>query len=170
MNKIFSRQPKWKTLAIQLGVITTTLLGSFSNFMLPVLAAESVIVRKGFISFSVPVKDIKQFVDTQKPPLSLLGIYSLLSAEQKQQVLNAFNTQLKLSQETVKTVVNSEIGNEILDNFYSVMVSAKKQENNALKQAILTAAEDPKGLSILGFLEAYPRQTIDVDINQAFSG
>ena len=174
MNKTFLSSPKsslksqLKKLAVQWGVIATTLLTSLSGQILPASAAESVIVRKGFISFSVPVKDLKTFVETQKPPLSLLGIYGLLSNEQKQALLTALSIKLDISKETVETVVNSEIGDEILENFDTIMVSKNKSQNNTLKQAILAAAQDPKGLSILGFLEAYPLPEIDVDINQAF--
>lgn len=164
---IFAKLP-WKKLLFSLSVLTPSLMSSGLLFPLSSHAAESVVIRQGFIYATVPVKDLKEFAETGKVPLGLLGYLSLLNPEQKQQALAALNIKIKISDEIVDEIVNSQVGTRILTDIDTIISSDQSQEGTAIKEAILSAAKSPQGLSVINFLENYPLSTIEINLPQAF--
>ncbi|MFM6450289.1 MAG: alpha/beta hydrolase, partial [Planktothrix sp.] len=110
---VFAKLPG-KKLLFSLSVLTSTMISSSLLFPLSSRAAESVVIRQGFIYATVPVKDLKEFAETGKVPLGLLGYLSFLNPEQKQQALAALNIKIKISDEIVDEIVNSQVGTRIL--------------------------------------------------------
>jgi Predicted dienelactone hydrolase len=159
----------WKKLLFPLSLFMATIANSFPLFTLPSLGAESVVLRQGFIYATVSVKDLKEFAETGKVPLGLLGYFSLLTPEQKQQALAALNINIKIKYETVDTIVNSKVGTRLLTDIDTIISSEKSQGGTAIKQAILSASKSNQGLSVINFLENYPLPKIEINLPQAFA-
>lgn len=158
----------WKKLFFSLGVLTSTMMSSSLLFPLSSRAAESVVIRQGFIYATVTVKDLKEFAETGKVPLGLLGYLSFLNPEQKQQALAALNIKIKINDEIVDEIVNSQVGTRILTDIDTIISSEQSQDGTAIKEAILSSAKSPQGLSVINFLENYPLSTIEINLPQAF--
>ncbi|WP_254173745.1 alpha/beta hydrolase [Planktothrix pseudagardhii] len=164
---VFSKHP-WKKLFLSLSFLTPTIVSSFFLFPLSSRAAESVVIRQGFIYATVSVKDLKEFAETGKVPLGLLGYFSFLTPEQKQQALAALNIKIKIQDETVDEIVNSQVGTRILTDIDTIISSDQSQGGTAIKEAILSSAKSPQGLSVINFLENYPLSTIEINVPKAF--
>ncbi|WRH66779.1 MAG: alpha/beta hydrolase [Planktothrix sp. GU0601_MAG3] len=160
---------QWKKLLFPLSLFTTTILSGFPPFTPPLLAAESVVIRQGFIYATVSVKDLKEFAETGKVPVGLLGYFSFLKPEQKQQALGALNIKIKIKDETVEEIVNSQVGTRLLTDIDTIISADKSQGGTAIKTAILSSAKSEQGLSVINFLENYPLPTIEINLPQAFA-
>ncbi|VXD21991.1 alpha/beta hydrolase [Planktothrix paucivesiculata] len=162
---------QWKQWLFPLSLFTTTILSGFPLFTLPLRAAESVVIRQGFIYATVSVKDLKEFAETGKVPIGLLGYFSFLKPEQKQQALGALNIKIKIKikNETVEEIVNSQVGTRLLTDIDTIISSDKSQGGTAIKTAILSSAKSEQGLSVINFLENYPLPTIEINLPRAFA-
>lgn len=160
---------QWKKLLFPLSLFTTTILSGFPLFTLPLEAAESVVIRQGFIYATVSVEDLKEFAETGKVPIGLLGYFSFLKPEQKQQALGALNIKIKIQDETVEQIVNSQVGTRLLTDIDTIISADKSQGGAAIKTAILSSAKSEQGLSVINFLENYPLPTIEINLPQAFA-
>ncbi|MEB3882189.1 alpha/beta fold hydrolase [Lyngbya sp. CCY1209] len=159
-------QLNWQRYRLVLGLTIALVLGSWGAIATPVRAAETVVVRKGIASVSVAVDDLREFARTGKIPVSLAGYGTLLSPEQRRQVLEALNINLSLDRASVQNLLNTQIGETILDGISTVTA---EPGGEALKGALIASAEDPQGLSVLGFLEAYPNPELRIDLDAAFA-
>ncbi|MGL4499877.1 MAG: alpha/beta hydrolase [Planktothrix sp.] len=167
-----SAQPakrQWKQWLFPLSLFTTTILSGFPLFTLPLRAAESVVIRQGFVYATVSVEDLKEFAETGKVPVGLLGYFSFLKPEQKQQALGALNIKIKIKNETVEEIVNSQVGTRLLTDIDTIISSDKSQGGTAIKTAILSSAQSEQGLSVINFLENYPLPTIEINLPRAFA-
>lgn len=160
---------QWKKLLFPLSLFATTILSGFPVFTLPLRAAESVVIRQGFIYGTVSVKDLKEFAETGKVPVGLLGYFSFLKPEQKQQALGALNIKIKIKDETVEEIVNSQVGTRLLTDIDTIISADKSQGGVAIKTAIISSAKSEQGLSVINFLENYPLPTIEIDLPRSFA-
>lgn len=142
---------QWKKLLFPLSLFATTILSGFPVFTLPLRAAESVVIRQGFIYATVSVKDLKEFAETGKVPVGLLGYFSFLKPEQKQQALGALNIKIKIKDETVEEIVNSQVGTRLLTDIDTIISADKSQGGVAIKTAIISSAKSEQGLSVINF-------------------
>lgn len=156
----------WKRYRSVLGVAIALTLGSWGAIAAPAFSAETIVVRKGVASVSVAIADLREFASTGKIPVSLAGYGALLSPEQRRQVLEALKINISLDPTAVQNLLNTQIGETILDGISTVTA---EPGGEALKGALIAAAEDPRGLSVLGFLEAYPNSELRVDLDAAFA-
>ncbi|MGC9524622.1 MAG: alpha/beta hydrolase [Limnospira sp.] len=155
-----------KRLGSVLGSVITIALGSWGAIATPAFSAETIVVRRGIASVSVAVDDLREFARTGQMPLSLAGYGTLLSPEQRHQLLQVLNLNVSLDPTSVRNLLDTQIGETILDGISTV---TDIPGGEALKRALIAAAEDPQGLSVLGFLEAYPNPELRIDLDEAFA-
>lgn len=153
----------------KLAVLSAIALGTHIAIATPVNAAETIIVRQGIMSLSLAIEDLETLANTGKAPPGLRGYELFLSPQQKQQVLAAFNSQIGIPPTAVRNLLTTQIGENILEEIATITRTPDPQTAGAdIKTALLEAAENESGLSILGFLQSYPNSELRIDIDVAF--
>lgn len=154
---------------LKLAVTVAIAWGTNAAIATSVEAAETIIVRKGIMSLSFAVEDLEKFARTGQASTALQSYQLFLSPQQKQQVLGALNFNVPIPLTAVRNLLTTQIGENILEEISTITPQPLGETGGtAMKTALLQAAEDESGLSILGFLENYPHPELKIDIDVAF--
>ena len=133
---------------------------AFCPFVPPVLAAERLSVRLGLIEQSINVSDLDEFAQTGTVPSSLQRYRPLLS----QEFQIALNTYLPfdpaVSDDLVADLLQSSTGEQI---FEALALAIPDSNPDKIETALKQASQNPKGLNVLGFVAAYPDETLVID-------
>lgn len=132
----------------------------------PAFAAESVAVRLGPLRQSVAIADLETFAQTGEVPPSL-RLYAPLMNDEVRHTLNSY---LQVDPNTGKGLVegmlNSSTGERLLTMLSAIVKDSTPEQ---LQQTLVTAAQTPQGLSLLGILKSYPEETVTIDLKQAIA-
>ncbi|AFY59669.1 alpha/beta hydrolase [Synechococcus sp. PCC 6312] len=136
-----------------------------SVLMAPGLAAESITIAFPPLgNFVLTVKDIETFAKEGSPSPALERFVRLVPKENQEQLREALQESMQLSPKTVEEAVNSPLGIALFNRIGQVLRTADNQNGSvALKQAFVTAAKNPAGISILNVIRAFPSPTIQVE-------
>lgn len=149
-----------KILASLLCIFTATVSGTNT----PARAAERVVVRFGLFSESITLAELQQSADTGTLPSSL----QRLSVEQRQFLIGVLRTRIPLNVVTVSRLLNTQIGTTILTDLATAIVRKDQAGAIALRAGLILGSNAPQGLSILSFIAAYPSQSLEINLPQAF--
>lgn len=131
-------------------------------------AAQTIVLRRGSAVRSLSVADLKTFAETGKISPSLENAARILTSQQKSLVQDVLKTKLNLDVVATSDLLDTEVGN----NLASLLASATPRADNVgvldVKTALILGANSPQGLSLLGFIEAYPNESLDIDVNRVF--
>lgn len=134
----------------------------------PGLAAQTILLRRGSAERSLSVADLKTFTETGKISPSLENAARILTSQQKSLVQDVLKTKLNLDVVATSDLLDTEVGN----NLASLLASATPRTDNVgvldVKTALILGAKSPQGLSLLGFVEAYPNESLDIDVDRVF--
>jgi predicted dienelactone hydrolase len=128
------------------------------------IAAERVAVRLGPFRQVIPIQDLATFAETGEVPRSL-RLYSPLM---DYNVRHTFNSYLKVDpvvgQTLVTDLLNSSAGDRLLTMLDPIVLDSTPEQ---LREALITAAQTPAGLSLLGILKSFPDDTVTLDLQAA---
>ncbi len=145
-----------------LGVIFTALC----YFAPPASAAEHLILRLGPLERAVAIADLEEFAETGELS-SVLKPYSKLLTPQVQQVLTRqLHINPNLTEKFINDLLSSADSPQILEKIGSALPDSSLEE---LKEALFLAGRESEGLSIVGFLQAYPQQNVTVNASSAIA-
>jgi predicted dienelactone hydrolase len=132
----------------------------------PSLAAERLTVRLGPIEQSVTIRDLEEFAATGDIPPSL-RLYTPLLTEDVRQALNS-RIQLDpgVGDRLVDDLLESSAGQRLLTTLEVAIPDSTVED---LQAALIVAAQQVDGLSLLGFLRAYPEETVVIDGSSAIA-
>jgi predicted dienelactone hydrolase len=126
----------------------------------PGQAAERISVRFGPMQQAVAIADLQKFASTGKVPSSLQLLTPFLTTEVRQ----ALNTPLQLDpnigDKLVEDLLHSSAGERFLN---TLQVAIPDSNATQLQQALTQAAKQPDQMSLLGFLESFPAETVTID-------
>ncbi|MBD1834100.1 alpha/beta hydrolase [Cyanobacteria bacterium FACHB-472] len=141
---------------------------SISGELNSVQAAQTVVVTKGSSTESIDIDDLRKVAETGKVPPNLQRFARQLSPQQRSQILSALRAKFDLNVVGVSRLLDTEIGRTLA----SALASATQRRDNVgvldVRSGLVLGARKPEGLSLLSFVEAYPRQTIYIDLDRAF--
>jgi len=131
--------------------------------------AEQVIFHHGLIQPSFAVADLHEFVATGEVPDGW-SLY-LAIADLEPEALHALLTQeIAVNLGIADHLLNSAMGEQLLTYVGQVIHTPSRQANvQALRSALVLAAQDDARLSLLEVLDHYPHAEIHVDISQLVS-
>ena len=133
-----------------------------------VQAAQTIVLRRGSAVRSLNVADLKTFTETGKISPSLENAARILTSQQKGLVQNVLKTKLNLDVVATSDLLDTEVGN----NLVSLLASATPRTDNVgrldVKTALILGARSAQGLSLIGFIEAYPNENLDIDVERVF--
>lgn len=130
------------------------------------LAAERVTLRLGPFEQAIAISDLERFAKTGTVPSSL-QLYAPVLTSQVREVLNRRlqidpNVADKLIEEALRTPTGKQI-------IQSLGVAIPDSSVDQIQAAVSLAARQANGLSLVGFLRAYPEENITLDASSAIA-
>jgi len=142
-------------------------LGSLSFlFSGKAIAAERITLNVPPLGqFYIQVSDLENFIQTGEKSPELAFYLNRLPPKQVERLPELLSTQLELNPLSIAKFSNSTIGEAIIQNF-GKGIRSKVNLNGffALRGAIIAAAFDEKGLTIINLLEQFPLENIYIDL------
>ncbi len=132
----------------------------------PTVAAEKVAVRFGPVQQSVAIADLEHFAKTGEISPSLRFYAPFLNAEVQQALNSRLQLDPQVGDELVADLLNSSAGERLLNTLQLVISDSEPEQLNA---ALIAATQQPDGLSVLGFLQAYPAETVTIEGSSAIA-
>lgn len=142
----------------------TLILGCGSA--IPALAAEKVTLRLGPFEQAIAISDLEQFAKTGELSSNLKLYAPLLTS----QVREALNRRLQIdpnaADKLIEDVLRSPMGKQLIRSLEVAMPNSSVEQVQA---AVSIAARQANGLSLVGFLRAYPQENITLDASSAIT-
>lgn len=136
---------------------------------LPTAAAERLGFEYGIIVRSIEIKSLETFAETGEVNQELDGYFDLanLNEEQQEEFRAALQRSIDLDPVLVSRFFRSNIGEQILTRFLGDLIPTEAGLNSkyAIRAALVLAAADEDGLSLLNFLRYLPVD-VRVDLNK----
>lgn len=134
-----------------------------------VSAAERVTLTYGFVEISTSVEALRTYAESGEANSELSPYLEFLNDEQISQFRAALQTRQDVNPVEVSQFLYSSIGANILDSLGEV-VTTQSRRNGAigLRGALVLAAAEPDGFSLLGVLENFPTNNVRIDSRRAF--
>ena len=115
---------------------------------------------------SVAIADLQKFALTGKIPDSLQLLAPLLTTDVRQ----ALNTRLQLDPNVGDKLVEDLLHSSAGERFINTLQVAIPDSNAVqLQQALTLAAKQPDQMSLLGFLESFPTETVTIDASSVIT-
>ncbi|GAX42826.1 hypothetical protein NIES4075_38310 [Tolypothrix sp. NIES-4075] len=129
----------------------------------PALAAESVVLKYRILRESVSVQELSTFAETGKLSTSLR--VNLALAKQNPQAIRQYLTEpVKINPVILDKVLNSRIGNVILDQLTQVIHTRSRQaDKQALRAALVVSASKDRQITLIELIQNYPTPEIEVE-------
>ncbi len=152
MKKVFKNY-SWLTVSI-----LSFILNSF-----PVQAAERVYIDYGSMETSISVSALERYAKDNKIEPELSPFLNLLSLEEKQQLHQLLQMQLAFDPQQLQQVFQAKMG-ELFFATIGEIIQVRESQNGAiaLQEAVLKAAQDEQGLTLVNVLRHFPG---DLEIN-----
>ncbi|HIK22323.1 MAG TPA: alpha/beta hydrolase [Thermosynechococcus sp. M3746_W2019_013] len=133
-------------------------------------AAERIIFRYGPFERSLPIADLEYFATTGQASPKLISYLRLLPPVHRQQLRLALQERLRLSPVAVAQLLYSPLGQEFMVQAGRILQTQSRQENAlALRAALILAATDPHGLTVLSVMRHYPSPSIRFDLKEGLA-
>lgn len=147
---------------VSLGLGTTCAIAS----ALPAQAAEKIYFTYGSFSFSLRVSSLKAFAKEGEVRPDLRFYLGLVDEKQQNIFKNALEEKANIDPVLLWRFFNTSVGEKILDRFgRTLSIERTSTGKFAIRAALVQAALDPEGLTLLNFLEKFPTD-IQVDLNR----
>lgn len=143
---------------ITLGTIATIVQA------LPTYSAEEVYLDLGLLEVSVPVDDLAQFAETGEFSRPLAPYLNRLNLENRNELRQALEAKAPFDQLLVSQFFNSPMGKDLLTYAGEILQTGDRENGGlALQTALVKAATDSEGLSLLNTIEQFPAETVRLD-------
>ncbi|MGJ3249728.1 MAG: alpha/beta hydrolase [Elainellaceae cyanobacterium] len=162
------RQHPAKTHAWQLfkGILYGLSIASVWSVALPTPAAERITLRLGPIEQPITLEDVENFAETGEVPSGLRLFAPVLTDEVRQALRSHIQLNPDVSDRLVDDLLRSTEGGRLLETLELAMPESSPED---IQQALKLAVHDTNGLSLLGFLRAFPDETITLDTTSAIA-
>lgn len=157
-----------------------TCLGGMMPLMMPLItaqpaaAAERVVLTYGFFEVPVTVEALRAYSDRGEISPELSFYFRFLSDEQRSQFRQVLQARQDISPVQISKFLYSSIGGNILRSLGAIVQTAGRLDGaKGLRSALVLAAAQPEGLSVIGLIEKFPTSAVRIDAQrglQAFGG
>jgi predicted dienelactone hydrolase len=157
---------RWQSSFIAvIGAIAFSLL---NGAITAVQAAQTVVVRRGSSTKSIPLADLKTLAETGQASPSLQAYGRKLRPQERETVLSALKENFNINPLSVRSFLETPSGNSLVSALASATSRQDRVGELLVKSALVLGAKAPQGLSLISFIEAYPSPTLDLDLDRAF--
>jgi predicted dienelactone hydrolase len=127
-------------------------------------SAEYLQIGLGLFSISIPIEALETFAATGKSPEAVDRYLDYLPPEAREQFQEVLTREFEVSPVAVSQVTYSAIGEDFLMRLGKVVQTPSGLNGSqAIRAALILAAANPEGMSVLGILEAFPTTGIHID-------
>ncbi len=124
---------------------------------LPSQAADRIYLSYGLLGRSIPLEQLETFAETGKSAGTLRSILQRFSADQQTEIQKLLQTQYAVDPVMFDRFAYTSSGEKLLQEVGQIIQSEARQNGfKGIRSAVTLAADDPGGLSILGFLQKFP--------------
>ena len=158
---------------IYLNILKTSagLLSATATYLLstniPSIAAENVVLRYGILSESISVKELQQIAETGKIQGHYKKYTNRLPVEKRQALLTKLQTKYPVNFVTLSRFLYTPGASAILKDLAKVTLHSESGGMQALRSALVHGAKNKEGLSIISFIDAYPGEQLEIDVEKA---
>lgn len=150
--------------------ILSVLLGGMVVTPIPALGAEMVYISFSLLEISLPVKSLEAFAKTGTLDQELAAYATYLNNQQLTELREALNARIELSPVAVSQFLYSPQGVVLLERLGRVIqTGARQQSLQAIRAALILAAIQPQGLTLLNILKQYPTPGLRIDLAAALT-
>jgi Alpha/beta hydrolase of unknown function (DUF1400) len=129
----------------------------------PVFAAEQIVLKYRVFRQSFAVKELSTFADTGQPSLTLRAAL-MLARQDPQKVRNYLTAPVKVNSVILNRVLNSPVGNVILDQISQVIhTPGRKTDRQAMRSALVLSAAKDNDIRLIEVIRNYPTTEVEVD-------
>jgi hypothetical protein len=141
------------------GAIAAGLLLSSSQ----AIAAEQVVLKYKILREKISVKELTRLTETGTPSLAIAA-YLKLAGREPQDIRQPLTQVVKVNPLLLDRVLNSWVGNAVLDQVSQAIHTPSNQANRqALRAAITLSASQDGKLTLMEVLQNYPTQEVEVE-------
>jgi predicted dienelactone hydrolase len=132
----------------------------------PGLAAEKVAIRLGPLQQAVAIADLEKFANTGNIPDSLKMLTPLLTTEVQQALGTRLQLDPNVGDKLVEDLLHSSAGERFVNTLQAAIPDSSAEQ---IQQALTRAARQPGNMSFLGFLRAFPAETVTIDASSVIT-
>ncbi|MBD2184472.1 alpha/beta hydrolase [Aerosakkonema funiforme] len=158
-----SKQRSWIGLAIgSLGFwLFPTILTA-----IPAYSADRVAVFYGPLEFTLSVDALESFVKEGKITDELAPYAGSIKPESQAQLREILQQRFEANPTLISQFTSAQLGKTVLERMGKVLLTETGENGaTALRAALISAAGDPQGLSLLNLVRKFPDRTIRVNLN-----
>lgn len=133
---------------------------------MPAIAAEKLTIQLGPIQQSVTVAELEAFAKTGEPPARLRPYSPIFNDDLRLALTSPVQLDPSVSDNLVEDLLQSSSGERFLELLEMAIPDSQPQQ---FEDALKMAARQPRGLSLLGFLQAFPAEEVTVDASSAIA-
>ena len=141
---------------------------SISAVLLPIAVTAAERIRFNFPpfgQFDIQVKDLQSFVTTGEISTELSYYLNRLPPDSQARLPELLSTPLELDPLSIANFSNSTVGEAVIRNFgKGIRADLNRNGFYALRGAIIAAAFDREGLTVINLLRKFPLDTIYIDL------
>ncbi|MEG4860935.1 alpha/beta hydrolase [Microcoleus sp. K1-B6] len=131
----------------------------------PAMGAERIYVTYGPLEESVPIESLALFAKEGKIDSNLDGFAQYVKESQLAEIRSALQARAEISHVTIAQFLYTPQGEVLLKRLGRVIQTKARQPGfYAIRAALILAASDPEGLTILNVLRKFPTYGIRIDI------
>ncbi len=150
--------------ALGQGAVCTLCFALCSAIAEPTKAAERVTLRLGPFEQSVAISDLEEFAETGKLPPKLKPYGAVLTPQVQELLTKHLQIDPNMTDKFLNDLLRSSDGARLLE---TIGLALPESRVDQLRAALFLAARQADGLSVLGFLRAYPEENVTIDATSA---
>lgn len=154
----------WKRwLGLAFGSLNIWLLSAFN----PVLAAERIRLSYGIFERTISIDSLETYARTGEIEEGLSAYTQNLTPTQLAQLQQILTNRIPLTPVEVSQFLYSPIGQRLLDRLRAIIeTNADEAGFYSIRSALILAAADPDGLTLLNILRKFPLAELEVDLGR----
>lgn len=129
-------------------------------------AAQTITIRFGPYEQSVKIADLEEFANTGQLPLSLQGLSPILPSGMQELLQKRLEIDPQAADNFTDELQKTSFGREFINSLRTALPGSSIE---SVQGAISLALRQVNGLSVVGFLQAYPQENVTVDATKAIS-
>ncbi|GAB4375529.1 MAG: alpha/beta hydrolase [Elainellaceae cyanobacterium] len=135
----------------------------------PVTGAEKLTLSYGVLQQSIRLDELETYASTGSTPPDLAAYVHHVSPEQLTELRQILLTRFPVEERQVSQFLQTSLGKQIVHRLSNLIQSesASQPSIDAIQVALMQAASDPEGLSLLNVLRQFPGEHIKVDVARA---
>ena len=131
---------------------------------IPGIAADRLQLRFGPLEKTIEVEEIEEFVETGEIPASLQFLSVLLTPQLQRILASRLNIDPEIADSFLDDLLSTRDGQWLMEELQKALPETSIRQ---LRAAIYLTLQQADGVSAIGFLRAYPQETLTIDASAA---